>query len=636
MTPMRTSVVIDLAGNMAQRAQQFGRAMQGMAQLSNRNLMVLQKTAAQTGKVIDGMGNRYTALATGGAMASATSNVVAMDKSMRQLGVSSGKSAAELAEIQKQLLATSQLSHVRIDVRELQSSIANIVELTGDLDFALANRETMAMTISATGASGEAVGGLFAEFNKSGFDAKQVSDAVGVLIAQGKEGAFTMQNLAAMGPRVVSAYATSGRKGAESYKEMGAALQVIRMSSGSSEQAATTFEALMRAFSDNDTLKRLQSKGIQVFDKDALKSGVKMLRPINELMTEIVTKSKGDATKLGTVFTDSESMRAFNTAMAEYKRIGKVEIFDKFMDVQGDPKALMGDSQQMADSYSAILSNLNNAWVEFSTKNLGGPIEELAKGLRSLTQEDVQRWMNMGKQIFYVGAALIAARKAFQAGAAIKQGIDWYRGAGNGKPGAPAGTPGGAGGGLGGRVGAVPVYIVNGPMSVLPDRTGKKAPGRKPGAPVSDTTKRAKGLKSVVSTADDYGKVGGLAGAAVGAVMLAPVLMSDAPIDEKVHATGEAVGAGLGGWGGAAVGAAIGTAIVPVIGTAIGGLLGGILGAWGGSELGGAAADQVNSALDLTVKIEGTPGLSGQVTSMKASGADLNADVYNGAGMMMP
>lgn len=60
-------------------------------------------------------------------------------------------------------------------------------------------------------------------------------------------------------------------------------------------------------------------------------------------------------------------------------------------------------------------------------------------------------------------------------------------------------------------------------------------------------------------------------------------------------AAGSTVGGGLGMWGGAAAGAALGS-VVPVVGTAIGGLIGGALGMFGGSWLGGKAADTVTGA----------------------------------------
>lgn len=60
--------------------------------------------------------------------------------------------------------------------------------------------------------------------------------------------------------------------------------------------------------------------------------------------------------------------------------------------------------------------------------------------------------------------------------------------------------------------------------------------------------------------------------------------------------TGQHAGSISGGLAGAAVGAAAGS-IVPIIGTILGGFAGGILGEAGGSKLGRAAVERVESAL---------------------------------------
>lgn len=619
MSDMQVEMKLDLTGNMAARAQQNGQALGRMSATANRSLRLLQKTTQQTGQVIDGMANRYAALATGVAAASGISNVVKMDKSLRSLQITSGKTAAEMKEIQDQLLATSQASHIRIDYSELETGIAQVVEMTGDLDWALANRETLAMTVSASGASGEAVGAFMAELQKLGLTADQTQEAIARMLSQGKEGAFTLQNLAALGPRVISSYAVSGRRGTSMLQEMGAVLQMIRTTSGSADMAATSFEALMRAFSDDKTTKALQKRGIQVFDPEQLKQGNKVLRPLNELMTEIVTKTKGDMSKIGAVFTDSEASRAFNSFINVYKDTGDFANLDKFMNANADAKVLMDDSIIMAESYASLLSNLNNAWMEFATNEMGGPLEELAAGLRSLKQEDVQRWMEMGKNLFYVGAGVIAARKAWQAGMAVKTGVDWWRGAGKQKGG--TGGPSGSAGGMG-RMGAIPVYIVDGPMSTLSDATD------------ADQKKRRK-PKSTPS-ASRWSKVVpkgvGVTSAVVGAAMLVPTLMDDdTSTADKVQATSETVGGAAGAWAGAAAGAAL-FSFIPVIGTAIGGLIGGALGYAGGEWLGGQAGEQITQSLDLTVKLEGAPGTKAEVISMTSS-SDLNSTVYNGAGM---
>lgn len=616
MSDMQVEMKLDLTGNMAARAQQNGQALGRMSATANRSLLLLQKTAQQTGQVIDRMANRYAALATGVAAASGINNVVKMDKSLRSLQITSGKTAAEMKEIQDQLLATSQASHIRIDYSELETGIAQVVEMTGDLDWALANRETLAMTVSASGASGEAVGAFMAELQKLGLTADQTQEAIARMLSQGKEGAFTLQNLAALGPRVISSYAVSGRRGTEMLKEMGAVLQMIRTTSGSADMAATSFEALMRSFSDSKITGALQKKGIQVFDPEELKKGNKVLRPINELMMEIVTKTKGDMSKISAVFTDSEASRAFNSFINEFKDTGKFDKANKFMNVSADPEGLIKDSIIMAESYASLLANLNNAWMEFATNEMGGPLEELAAGLRSLKQEDVQRWMEMGKTLFYVGAGIIAARKAWQAGMAVKTGVDWWRGAGKQKGGA-----GGSAGGMG-RMGAIPVYIVDGPMSTLSDATdADQKKRRKPKSPPS-----ASRWSKVVP------KGVGVTTAVVSAAMLVPTLLDDdTSTADKVQATSETVGGAAGAWAGAAAGAALGS-FIPVIGTAIGGLIGGALGYAGGEWLGGQAGEQITQSLDLTVKLEGAPGTKAEVTSMKSS-SDLNSTVYNGAGM---
>ncbi|MGL4710359.1 MAG: hypothetical protein ACRCWH_19325 [Aeromonas veronii] len=622
---LRTKLVLDLAGNLAGRAKQFQDSMQRMGTRSARSMALMKKSADLAGRGLDAMSNRYTALASGAVGGVAVNNVVKMDKGLRSLQVASGKTAGEMKEVQRQLLATSQASHIRIDYSELEAGVAQVVEMTGDLDWALANRDTMAMTISASGASGDAVGAFMAELQKLGLTADQTQEAITRMLSQGKDGAFTLQNLAALGPRVVAAYSASGRTGTGMLQEMGATLQMLRRTAGSSEQAATTFEALNRAFNNNATIKALQKRGIKVFDEEALQRGEKKLRSLPELMKEITIKTGGDMSKIGTIFTDSESQRGFLSFNQDFADNGEFDTVDKFMKSNADVQVLINDSQVMADAYGALLSNLNTAWMEFSTSELSGPIESLAGSLRELKSEDVQRWFEMGKAIAYVGAGAIVARKAWQTGMAVKKGVDWYRSAGAGKP---QGGAGAGRGGLGGMNTPVPVYMVNPPKNLprgknQPAGTPNGTPGKPPAKPTHSSPIRGQ----------QYVKGGGIFGALVSAGMLAPTLMSDElQTGDKVKAATETAGGVAGMWAGAAGGAALGS-IVPVIGTAIGGFLGGALGYFLGEKGGGLIADQVNQSLDLTVTLEGAPGTKAEVTGMKSSSDKLHSQVYNGTGM---
>lgn len=128
-------------------------------------------------------------------------------------------------------------------------------------------------------------------------------------------------------------------------------------------------------------------------------------------------------------------------------------------------------------------------------------------------------------------------------------------------------------------------------------------------------------------------KLPGLAAVAVDAGLLLPTLMSDdVSREDKVQATAQTAGGAAGAWAGAAAGAALGS-FIPVVGTALGGMLGGLVGYVGGQWAGEKAAEQINQSLDVTVKLEGTPGTKAEVTQMKSSTDNLNSSVYYGAGM---
>lgn len=434
-----------------------------MSERGRRHLTALSRTADVTGRMLDRMGNRYTALLTGAAGLGTAKMVVSLQQRFTRLGIQANASADEVARLKREIFEAAQAPDIRVDPSQITSAIEAIVEKTGDLQFARDNIRNIGLAIQATGAEGGAIGEILAEFQKMGVKAPQeVLKAIDLLNVQGKEGAFTLQNLAALGPRVITAYTATGRNGTKALTEMGAALQMIRMGTGSSEQAATAFEALLRTLTDPDKIKKLQQiAGIQVFDPAKLAAGEKVLRPINELMTEIVEKSKGDRTKLGAIF-DAEAMRAFNQAGGEFMRTGRVDTMSKFMQVQADGKATMADSARAAKDAGAALQSLYTAWQKFADSELTGPIQSLADALNSVEPGTVDRWMQIGKW----GALLLG-------GAVLTRKVTKGLGGLFGK-----GAAGAAGmGGLGGLPLPLPVYVVNKHMSLSPDAWGGSPTG---------------------------------------------------------------------------------------------------------------------------------------------------------------
>ena len=416
---------------------------------ANRNLGKLGRTGRAVGNMLDGIGNRYTAIFSGAVGYGTLASIVGWELRFVRMGIAAGKSAEEINQLKHHLFDVARAGDIRIDPGELTGAIEEILEKTGDLKFAEANIRNIGLAIQATGAAGKDIGGIMSEFQKMGItDKGQVLEAIDILTVQGKEGAFTLQNLAQLGSRVVTAYTAMGRTGVPAIREMGAALQMIRQGTGSSEMAATAFEALLRTLGDGAKVKKLQKLGIQVFDPEELKKGKEVLRPINELMADIVKRTGGKKTILSEIF-DAEAIRAFNSAATEFKRTGAIESLEKFYKVQADGSTVTKDSARAAKTFSASWQSLKTSWERFADINLAGPVEKLASALDKLKPETVDKILKGATGAALAIGGLVIAYKAVQ-------GVQAVRGMFGGKGAGGVGGPLASGG-----KGPIPVFVVN-------------------------------------------------------------------------------------------------------------------------------------------------------------------------------
>ncbi len=510
MSEMKASVALNLTGNFEERAQRYGRAVGQFSRTSDRHLGRVRRSAQMLGRGLDRMGNRYTALITGAAGIGTLRALTKMEERFTRLGIQANKSEEEMEGLRRKIFETARAPDIRVDPSQITSAIESIVEKTGDLEFAQENIRNIGLAISATGAAGQNIGEIMAEFQKMDIkDSGEILRVLDTLNQQGKQGAFTLQNLASLGPRVVTAYTAMGREGAGAIQEMGAALQVIRMGTGSSEQAATAFEALLRTLQNADKVKSLQKGGIQVFDPKELEKGRQVLRPINELMVEIIQAVDGQTTRLSSVF-DAEAMRAFNAAAGEFMRTGSVNSLEKFMDVQGDGSATMNDSARAADTMAGAMRNLISAWTNFADDNLTGAVQSAADALNSLDSETVDRWLKIG------GIALGGLGVAVGGRFLGKLGSDVFS-AGRKVLGRGRGGVGGALGGLASGAAPIPVYVVNQPG--LGGQAGAGRSGPRGGGAAARSRRIFNPMRNLGRA--PIGSIGALGASAVGTAGLA-------------------------------------------------------------------------------------------------------------------
>lgn len=602
---MKTSLIIDLAGNLQARARQYGQALDGLAGRGRSAMKTLGSAAGVAGRGLDALGNRYTALLSGLGAAATVKGVVSLDARMTRLGITADVADDKVQALGESIYNAAQSPDIRVNPDQILAAVESVMEKTGDLKFAEENIRNIGLAIQASGADGAAIGDIFAEFQKQGMSAKDAFASVDMLIAQGKAGAFTLKDLASLGPRVVTAYTALGRSGPQAMKEMGAVLQLIRMGTGSSEQAATAWEAMLRVFSDKKKVAFLQKQGITLFDKEG------NLRAANELMTDILKAAGNDAKNLSDVF-DAEAIRAFNAILAELKKTGGVETLDKLMQISGDGTTVQQDSARAAKSAEAALTDLHTAWTRFADRKLTGPIRDLADALNSIGSDKAQAALDAAGTVGMALGGAYLLRKGYK-------GVQSVRGM-FGKGGAAGAVSGGAmGRGLGGLPLPLPVYVVNDRMSLtdgaLSDLVGgggtkgKSGPASSAGKGAGKVGGRIAGrggrMAGMLAAGSGAGRMalkgGGALAATVGVIEAGAVIMSpEATTDDKIRGVSSAAGGALGGWGGAAAGAVAGAAIgsvVPVIGTAIGGAIGGVLGGVFGEQVGRWIGDWVGDAV---------------------------------------
>ncbi|EEF78477.1 phage tail tape measure protein [Methylophaga thiooxydans] len=503
---LTTSININAGGNFGRQMRVNEDRWKRFSKTGQRQMGVLRRSVSSFGNGLDKLGNRYTALLTGAAGAGTAKFLVSLERRFTRLGIQANIGAEAIDELKKKIYETAQSPDIRVDPSQITSAIESIVEKTGDLDFAEANIRNIGLAIQATGAEGTSIGEVLGEFQKMGIVLeKDVLTALDTLNVQGKEGAFTLQNIAALGPRVVTAYTSMGRQGIPAIREMGAALQVIRQGTGSSEMAATAFEALMRTLSDAKKIDMLKSGGIKIFDAEALSRGEEVLRPINEIMVDIIKKTQGKKTLLSTVF-DAEAMRAFNSSTAEFQRTGGLESLDKFMNVHADGTTTLEDSTRAANDAAGAMRNLYTAWQQFADSNLTTYIQSLADTINDIDKETLDMLIKGAAGLVAVGGTAILARKLYKGGKGIS---DFVKG---------SKAKSAMGGALGGMDGVTPVYVVN--MRGGMDPTGMD-PKKKPKVKKPNRRQMLRAAPNMKTIAAMGAGAMGTAGLAVGAAGLA-------------------------------------------------------------------------------------------------------------------
>ncbi|MBS4773434.1 MAG: phage tail tape measure protein [Proteobacteria bacterium] len=448
---LKASFKLDLIGNLFDKTQQLSNRLARMGQTGSRSAYYLSKSLQAADMGLNKLANRYTGFITGAGGAMAVRNAASLELRLTRLGIQAEISQDEVNQLNNEIYRISQLRDININPDELLASVEKIVSKTGNLKFAEDNLQNLAYTISATGAAGNDVGAmaadLFEKFNIK--DANQMIATLGMLVNQGKAGAFELRDLATQGERATSAYGQMGRTGVEAAAEMGAMLQMARKATGSPEQAATSLEAYIRNLNATEKRAKLKKAGIRLMDPE----DPKRMRSAIDIAKDLIRLTKGNVEKIGSVI-DAEGIKALNAMIIEYKQTGAFETVDSFVNISRESKGLLEDSARIAGTLDSSMTSLKTAWTAFANRNLAEPIQKLANALNRIQPEQLDKWLKNAAKIAVTIGTLAVANKARHGVMGI---MDFFR--------FSAVKGGGAGsilGALGSGARPIPVYVVNG------------------------------------------------------------------------------------------------------------------------------------------------------------------------------
>jgi TP901 family phage tail tape measure protein len=318
-------------------------------------------------------------------LVAAGKKVMDYEKRLFRLAAQANVPKKRILELRKELFDMGKATHQKPG--ELLSYIEAIVERTGNFDFAVQSLKDMGRVGTASGAAMGDLGATAANLQqKLGIIPKQLFQMFDILASQGEHGAFTLQNMANLFERLLSAGVRFNIKGVEGMRKFGAFLQIAKQGTGTAEQATTAVEGVIRELLQLDKIKKIiKLTGFKVFDEDEYKKSKKIiLKDFDVVLKEIVRRTEGNEIKLGQIF-GQESIRAIAPLARIYRETGSFEQFDKFIKMGGDGSQIMKDFNLMASATATKVKDFGTKLHELLDTKFAKPVEKFGNALEKFT-----------------------------------------------------------------------------------------------------------------------------------------------------------------------------------------------------------------------------------------------------------
>lgn len=583
MSNLKTSVILDLAGNLASRAQRFAGSLDSLASRGQRSMGMLRGSVASVGRMLDGLGNRYTAALAGAGVTYKSTQAImdsaALDKKLTRITQTAGATKQAASALRKELHLMSQSTGQSLD--DLLNGFNNLIQSGLEWDAAFATIQAINSAMAVTGSSADVLSaGLTVAGEAFEFDLTKLQtskDLLDQMTVAGRLGNAELEDLSGIFARI----GVNAKNANLSFTETLGFIEQLSLIERNPERLATLADSTLRLFTNQNYLKKASAvTGVSFYDAQGER------RAAFDVLDDIAAKYKTLAT--------GQQRDRFIDAVA-----GDADLDTK----KGLAMLLGGESlagvrkmtQEIDRATGTIAKDLPEA-ISNSVDQVGrlraalrDAADEFSKPINDTIQEAIQFLLDErklgGKEL--LGGGIAAAALGF---GVIKGGGKLLSKVGGLGSGIAAGKA------LEEVSGVTPVYVVNMPSSF--GGAGVSTPGVAGQAAGAGAALARRGSR----LGRWLGRAGGALGLVAGGIGLASTVMDDSlSTGQKVEAGTGFAGGAAGGWAGAKLGGLIGTAILPGVGTAIGAGIGGLggylAGQWGGETLAGLFTGSDEDAL---------------------------------------
>lgn len=470
-TENRAKFIIDLVGNVSQRARNFGSSIRQLGADGSMSMRLLSRSVSGANGILDKFDNKLVGFATGGGLVMAGKRVGEQSQLLTELGTRYNLTADQVNSFNQAVWQTA--GNRKTPYTDLITATEKFLERTNDVDGSIQQMDNIALAMKGIGLNAQDAGDLVSAFWTSGTkDVKAMTKALDGLSSVSLIGTGNLSDQVQSVPGIIKN--TSWKK-PEDIAQIVGMQRLANSQFNDPSQAASATNDFFDSIKNKDNQKILRRNGVEVY-KDK-KQGI--YKSPADLALEIGKAAKQKEHNFKDIFNGNALQMMMGLADKNKQQqlkglMNPANVKDGFTDEK---------AAKNIQTLNSALTSLTNAGDKFAQLKLAKPVQELADAINSLSPEELDKYTGILEKATYAIGAAVAARYTYRAG---KWGKDLLMG---------PGKKGGGGGELGGDGSVVPVYVTN-----WEDGNGK---GGGPGSdnPFNQGGPRASGINSAVQIA---------------------------------------------------------------------------------------------------------------------------------------